>query len=153
MKTVLIESPLQHGTEHEAGNLVYLDGCIADCFGRSEAPYCSHKLYPGVLDDKDPEQRLLGMKAGWIIGERLDGWLFYLDRGVSSGMLSGLRHVLAMREDLPTKWRRIEFRALGVSAPHVPSGLFAGVMFPKDACAKFPEIEKAIRDICPEFVW
>ncbi len=112
MRTVLIESPLQHGTEHEAANLIYLDRCIADCFARGEAPYCSHKLYPGVLDDTVPEQRLAGMTAGWVIGERLDVWAFYLDRGVTVGMLGGLRHVLGVEEDLQRKLGRIQFRAL-----------------------------------------
>lgn len=152
MRTVLIESPLQHGTEHEAANLAYLDACIADCFARSEAPYCSHKLYPGVLDDKDPHERLLGMSAGWAIGERLDGWIFYLDRGVSGGMLGGLRHVLALHEDLPAKWRRIVFRALGSSSPGVHSGLPAGVMFTSAAIERFPSLDAAIREVCPEFI-
>jgi hypothetical protein len=95
MKTVLIESPLEFGTERHEENLVYAKRCLNDSLLRGEAPYMSHLLYPGTLDDRIPEQRQRGMGAGWAIGARLEAWIFYLDRGVTKGMLEGVDAAVA----------------------------------------------------------
>lgn len=61
-----------------------------------EAPYASHGLYtqPGVLRDDIPEERLLGMGAGFVWATLCNTRVFYLDRGVSRGMQDGLKHAL-----------------------------------------------------------
>lgn len=95
MRTVVIESPLQGGSDREADNLVYLRRCLADSLRRGEAPFASHGLYPGTLDDTVPEQRSLGMRAGWAIAERLEASTVYLDRGVTPGMIEGIKNAYA----------------------------------------------------------
>jgi hypothetical protein len=91
MRLVVIESPYAGDVEL---NLRYLRACLADCLRRGEAPYASHGLYtqPGVLDDTDPEQRALGLAAGFAWRKGADATILYLDLGVSSGMRAGAIH-------------------------------------------------------------
>ncbi len=91
MKTVVVESPFEGGTPREVDNVVYLRRCLADCFRRGEAPFASHGLYPGVLDDTVPDERTLGIRAGWAIAHQLDAWAWYLDRGLTRGMIAGFQ--------------------------------------------------------------
>ncbi len=90
MRTVMIESPFEGGTEREADNIKYAKLCMADALRRDEAPYLSHLLYPRLLDDTVPDQRMLGLTAGHAIAARMEAWVFYLDRGVTVGMLAGV---------------------------------------------------------------
>lgn len=90
MKTVIIESPLQGGTEREADNIAYARRCMADSLARGEAPFASHLLYPQVLDDTNYEQRARGIEAGLVIGRLLDLRAVYIDRGITLGMCEGL---------------------------------------------------------------
>jgi hypothetical protein len=94
MRLVYLESPYAGDVE---SNLAYLRACMADCLRRGEAPYASHGLYtqPGVLDDDKPEERRLGMEAGFCWGEKADASVFYVDRGWSRGMIEGLKRARA----------------------------------------------------------
>ncbi|CAH9014519.1 conserved hypothetical protein [Vibrio phage 496E54-1] len=60
-----------------------------DMLLRKEAPYASHLLYtqPNVLDDLIPEERELGIYAGFA-WKHLQGvhTVFYIDKGMSGGM-------------------------------------------------------------------
>lgn len=89
MKLVVIESPFAGEVEK---NLAYLRAAMADCLARGEAPYASHALYtqPGVLDDTKPDERELGINAGFRWGEKAALRAFYVDRGWSRGMRAGL---------------------------------------------------------------
>ena len=104
MRRVVIESPFAGKVEE---NLLYLRRCLADCFSRNEAPFASHGLYTqmGVLDDLDPEQRALGIAAGFLWGQAAEARVFYVDKGVTDGMLKGWRE--AKRLD-----QRVEVRGL-----------------------------------------
>jgi hypothetical protein len=64
MRRVVLESPFAGDVE---ANLKYARECMADCLRRGEAPIASHLLYtqPGILDDTKPEERKLGMEAGF----------------------------------------------------------------------------------------
>ncbi len=95
MRTVMIESPFEGGTSREGANVQYAKRCMNDALRRFEAPYLSHLLYPHTLDDTIPEQRERGIKAGHAIASRLDEWCFYLDRGVTRGMLEGVDAAVA----------------------------------------------------------
>lgn len=95
MRTVMIESPFEGGTEREADNVKYAERCMNDAMARGEAPWLSHLLYPKTLDDTIPEQRSRGIKAGHAIAARLEAWVFYLDRGVTRGMLEGVDAAVA----------------------------------------------------------
>lgn len=89
MRLVLLESPYAGDV---AGNLTYARAAMADCLSRGEAPFASHLLYtqPGVLDDTNPRQRALGIKAGLAWGDRADATVVYTDRGITSGMADGI---------------------------------------------------------------
>ena len=89
MKLVLLESPYAGDVER---NLSYARACMKDCLARDEAPFASHCLYtqPGVLDDLKPEERRLGIQAGFEWGRWSDMVVFCIDLGWSNGMKGGL---------------------------------------------------------------
>ncbi len=92
MKRVIIESPYAAANGHTvAEHEVYARRCMSDSLARGEAPLASHLLYtqPGILDDSDPEQRKLGIKAGFVWGEKAALVVIYADFGVSKGMRGG----------------------------------------------------------------
>jgi hypothetical protein len=97
MKRVIIESPYAGNV---ARNKLYLQYCIRDCLRRSESPYASHQMLTEALDDNDPEQRKLGMEAGfaWSDGST---HVFYVDLGWSGGMNAAARRVLLHERQLP----------------------------------------------------
>lgn len=104
MKPVILESPF-------AGNIVrniaYAKMCLKDCLLRGEAPIASHLLFtqPGILDDKNPEERKLGIGAGHAWMDRADKVVVYTDFGFSSGMDAGIRE--ATRNDTPVEFREL----------------------------------------------
>lgn len=105
MRLVLIESPYAGDVAY---NLAYGRACVADCLARGEAAFASHLLYTqeGVLDDSDPAERKLGMRAGFAFGSKCDATVVYIDLGQSPGMLAGVR-------DAQMNGRPIEYRRLG----------------------------------------
>lgn len=104
MRCVNIESPFAGNVEE---NVRYLRACMQDCLLRGEAPFASHALYTleGVLDDEVPEQRRLGMDAGFEINARLDATVVYTDLGMSTGMEEGIQRALDDQ-------RTVEYRTL-----------------------------------------
>lgn len=111
MRRVIIESPYagekpgdQVGVER---NLRYLRACMHDCFLRGEAPYASHGLYtqPGVLDDNDPDERKLGIEAGFAWRDSADATIVYTDLGTTRGMQYGIDH--ANRGGRPIEYRQL----------------------------------------------
>jgi hypothetical protein len=95
-RRVIIESPYSSGTPISipavvARNKRYARACIRDSLLRGEAPYLSHLLYTqkSVLDDTKPEERRMGMEAGWTWYSGAEAAVFYVDLGISSGMTEG----------------------------------------------------------------
>jgi hypothetical protein len=88
MRLVLLESPYA-GSILE--NIRFANACMLDCFNRGEAPFASHLLYPQVLNDLDPDDRKRGILAGFAWGFWADAQIFYLDRGMSPGMVEALQ--------------------------------------------------------------
>ena len=106
MIRVVIESP--YGSEDPTivqRNIEYLRRCILDSLGREEAPFASHGLYPQVLNDQDPFERELGIKAGFVWGSVANFVAVYKDYEVSKGMMRGIMH--AHRHKIPIENRRI----------------------------------------------
>lgn len=103
MRTVIIESPYAGDIEK---NLRYVRACMKDCLRRGEAPLASHALYtqPGVLDDSNPAERMLGMEAGFSWRKYADLTVVYDDLGFSRGMQRGLIHAR-------NTWCPIEYRS------------------------------------------
>lgn len=91
MRTVIIESPFAGDIQR---NLRYVRACMADCLRRGEAPFASHALYtqPGVLDDNNPAERMLGIEAGFAWRHHADITVVYQDLGMSHGMEEGIKH-------------------------------------------------------------
>jgi hypothetical protein len=97
MRPVIIESP--YGTnpdgsradaETVAKNVRYLHACMLHAMSLGEAPFASHGLYPGPLNDAKPEERKMGIEAGFAIGRVLAAAgaarAFYVDEGMTPGM-------------------------------------------------------------------
>lgn len=105
MKRVIIESPFAGDTKI---TLRYLRAAMKDCLARGEAPFASHGLYtqPGVLDDKNPEQRKKGIEAGFAWHSVAQAVVVYTDLGISAGMKQGIAH--ALKIGMPIEYRRIE---------------------------------------------
>ena len=91
---VLIESPFaalsKSGLEL---NQLYGRAALRDSLLRGEAPIASHMLYAQtyVLDDTDPNEREIGMVAGFAWLALVDRVVVYIDRGISAGMREGIR--------------------------------------------------------------
>ena len=108
MLLVIVESPYAGCTACDVeDNENYARECIRDCLMRGEAPFASHLLYTqdNVLDDDLPEERFLGMEAGWAWMEKADLVAVYGDRGISRGMKDGIRRAIKLNKPL-------EFRML-----------------------------------------
>lgn len=104
MRLVVIESPYAGDVER---NLRYLDAALADCFARGESPFASHGLYTrkGVLDDRIPDERARGIRAGFAWGAKADLVAVYEDLGVTPGMLAGIER--AEKRGTPVERRRL----------------------------------------------
>lgn len=103
-KLVVIESPFKG----EMGrNITYVRACMKHSLLNGEAPFASHALYtlPGVLDDTIPEQRQMGMWAGFDWGACADITAVYVDFGISDGMETGIANARAAG-------RRVSYRCL-----------------------------------------
>jgi oligoribonuclease (3'-5' exoribonuclease) len=117
MRRVVVESPYRPKIwdpvgifsyeEEVAKNVAYARRCVRDCVQRGEAPYASHLFFTqqGILDDRVPEERKLGIEAGLEWGRNADLVAVYVDLGVSEGMWKGI--VAARGRGTP-----IEVRAL-----------------------------------------
>ena len=100
-----IESPYAGDVET---NIRYAKACVLDCLRRGEAPYASHLFFTqdDLLDDNDPDERMLGIMAGKAWEKKAQYTVVYTDRGISKGMKFGIE--LAKKEGRP-----ILYRALG----------------------------------------
>ena len=91
MKRVLIESPYRATfLSKKELHLTYLRACILDSLERGEAPFASHGFYTRYLNDKKPAEREAGMACGKAWAEGADVIAFYVDYGISPGMVEML---------------------------------------------------------------
>jgi hypothetical protein len=104
MKRVIIESPYAGNIER---NLKYARACLKDSLQRGEAPIASHLLYTqeGVLDDNIPEERKWGIDAGLAWKEVANLHVFYIDYGMSPGMMYA--KIYAIRHHIKTEVRTL----------------------------------------------
>jgi hypothetical protein len=109
VRRVVIESPFAGKTPAEtARNVRYARAAIRDCLLRGEAPYASHSIYTleGVLDDTVPEERSMGMAAGWAWVRSADLVAVYIDLGISPGMQAGIARAKELGREIVE--RRLE---------------------------------------------
>jgi hypothetical protein len=106
MKLVIIESPYAGDTQDDIDrNVDYAHAALRDSLFRGEAPFGSHIIYTIVLDDKDPVQRKLGIEAGYAWMRQASLIAFYIDNGMSPGMLKAKEKALLYR--IPTEERKL----------------------------------------------
>lgn len=114
---VYLESPYagksKEDVEGVARNLKYLRRCMHDCIMRHEAPFASHGLYTqeGVLDDTIPEERKLGIEAGFAWARPAAKTVMYCDLGFSRGMKYGIKNALVCGR--PIELRYLDGRPAG----------------------------------------
>ena len=91
MKRVIIESPYAGDVER---NIDYARQCMVDSLDRGEAPFASHLLYTqeGILDDNKPDERQKGIDAGLAWSHLASLVVFYVDYGMSAGMVYALEY-------------------------------------------------------------
>lgn len=107
MRRVIIESPFAGNIWQRWRNRRYARACLRDSCLRGDAPLASHLLYTQALDDKDKEERRMGIECGLSWGALADATVVYIDRGISRGMVMGIER--ASREG-----RVVEYRSLAV---------------------------------------
>lgn len=109
-RLVVLESPYRGDDGHAnlERNMEYARACMRDCIiNRRESPFASHLLYAqeGILDDKNPEERRLGIGAGLAWAEKAEATVVYTDLGITEGMKLGIERA----EELG---RPVEYRTL-----------------------------------------
>lgn len=108
MIRVCIESPFagRDGLKDQLLNQEYLHQSMIDSMRRGEAPFASHALYTRVLDDSKPDERRMGMAAGFEWQAVAELVVIYADRGISRGMHEGAQR--AVRAGLPVELRHLD---------------------------------------------
>ena len=105
MKRVVVESPYAGDIKR---NEIYAEFACHDCLvNHGETPYASHLLYTRkyVLRDEIPEERKLGIEAGFVWRGVADASRFYVDLGMSGGMVLGIEDCI--RRDVEHEERRL----------------------------------------------
>jgi len=104
MIRVILESPFAGDVER---NIKYARACVRDSLSRGEAPIASHLLYTqeGILDDDVPEERQWGIDAGLVWKEVAEKHVFYIDYGMSVGMIYAKQN--ATQNNIPVETRKI----------------------------------------------
>lgn len=117
MRLVVIESPFAGRGRtwyirflDRIANRNYARLALLDSLQRGEAPLASHLLYPQVLEDRTPRERVRGINAGFAWTYYADLIVVYADRGVTPGMKKGIEHAQALAKP-------IEFRYLLKARP------------------------------------
>lgn len=118
MRRVIVESPFAGRGNNPLArwwsrlqNKRYARAALRDCILRGESPIASHLLLtqPGVLRDDDPAEREMGIDAGHAWLPVADAAVFYIDRGFSRGMDTGL--LRAAQAKIPVERRRLRSTA------------------------------------------
>lgn len=86
-------------------NVRYARECLRDSLDQGEAPIASHLLYTQALNDRNTDDRMLGIKAGLAWGRHATATVVYEDFGVSVGMEYGIQRAIA--EGRPVIRRKI----------------------------------------------
>lgn len=108
LRRVVIESPLAAKTKEGVdANVAYARAAVRDSVLRGEAPIASHLLFtqPGILKDDVPDERVLGMKAGFAWTAVAEAVIVYQDRGISPGMKAGITRAEAA--GIPVEYRSL----------------------------------------------
>jgi hypothetical protein len=114
MLRVIVESPYKGD---RLLNEIYGEFCLHDCLvNYNESPFASHLLYTRqhVLRDEIPEERKLGIEAGFYWREVAEKTVFYTDLGMTEGMELGVadcikkQHPYEIRKLSPEVMQRLK---------------------------------------------
>lgn len=107
MRLVILESPYAGNFIQRWLNRRYARKCVRHSLMRGEAPIASHLLYtqPGILNDKNPLERSIGIEAGLIWRIKAEASVVYVDRGISPGMKYGIES--AKHAGVPVEYRTL----------------------------------------------
>lgn len=125
---ICIESPCKPIGEFSFdNNRQYLRNAMQVVFREGHIPIASHALYAfsGMLDDNNPTERALGIKAGFELAKRADEAWFFMDHGMSSGMKAAQKHWLKMQ---------MPIRMLYIGASRFDTSEFAKPLGLKELC-------------------
>jgi hypothetical protein len=116
MRRVIIESPYAGNAVQRIFNRNYARRCLRHALSLGEAPLASHLLYtqPGVLRDDVEADRKLGIDAGLAWLHAADASVVYVDRGISAGMVKGIKAAQAAR--MPIEYRAFDWAAVSGDA-------------------------------------
>jgi len=148
MRLVIIESPYSGDVER---NERYLQACIRDCIDRGESPYASHRMLTSALDDTVKKERDQGIQAGFAWRTCAGVSAFYVDLGMSGGMIYGLKDALNLVEDR-SLFHEIEVRRLGDdwdNEKSSPADSRAPIIVEAEALGYELMPEQTARDRCP----
>lgn len=97
---VVVESPFGAPCDWTVElNKAYARACLRWCLLNGLVPLASHLLYTQMLDDRDANERMIGIEAGLTVNAHAVATLAFCDRGVSRGMVLGIRR--SMQEQRP----------------------------------------------------
>jgi hypothetical protein len=113
-------APLK-GTDKEKFN--YLRACILDSLSRGEAPFASHGFYTLFLDDASPRERAVGIQAGLAWGMVAVKRVFYVDLGVSPGMLQVVDHLPVFQKIEVRRLPKAKLAELKIKFVEQPNGV------------------------------
>lgn len=108
MRLVIVESPYAADTPDVLEwNINYARACVRDSLMRGESPMASHLLYTqdGILDDKVPAERQMGIDAGLAWRRFAEASVVYTDLGISKGMHYGIN--AAQDAGVPVEYRSL----------------------------------------------
>jgi hypothetical protein len=116
MRRVIIESPFAGNALQRIFNRNYARRCLRHALSLGEAPLASHLLYtqPGVLRDGVAADRKRGIDAGLAWLHAADASVVYVDRGISAGMVKGIKAAQAAR--VPIEYRAFDWAAVSGDA-------------------------------------
>lgn len=116
---VVVESPFSGNVEL---NVRYARAAVRQCSKAGMVPLASHLLYTqsGILDDKDPAERTLGIQLGFEVRRLAARTLVFTDLGISAGMMQGIAD--AERQGCPVEFCRVEGWSQGITLPSCTCG-------------------------------
>lgn len=86
-KVIYLSSPLSGKTESDVDrNIAFVKRAARFAIKQGVMPYIPHLTLPTILNDKDPEERALGISLDLDLLERCDELWMFVENGISSGM-------------------------------------------------------------------
>ena len=116
----VVESPYLGGPPWA---LLYARLALREQLDLGRIPFASHLLYPQALNDAKPEQRKLGIEAGWIPYAMGAIAAVYVDFGITLGMQEGI-------EEAKRLGCKLEARAFGTAHREVVLRAAGGAPYP-----------------------